>query len=383
MIGYLVLAFFIYVLYQIWKGFYFLFREYFVLWNVAVGAREDRRNMSTKVRLHAYVCKTKLLDEVSVNELYTFLKGMLHTDVTINEFHKVLLDYKMALMCRERTDGSLRGVMLLSVDKKEKDGKPYTLIRLGLSFFQNYYRGGPLLYYILAYHVLKELFWHPQTPLYLTGKAFSYKSYVAFAHSVEQLYPRYDAETPPFEKSIIDEFAASVKSPSEVYDEETCVLKRERTAMKETIAPIVSEDLTDPHIRFFNTQNPDWQKGHQLIMLAKVTWMDLIQNIWKGICRARSARKTGLASRSDNPTTPKSPRSPSPSGRKRSPIMSRQFSFQSETASRYATLYSEMDVGGSHAQFRSLCESTSTIALERLYSEQHSFDVDVYDSLEL
>lgn len=337
-LGYLLASTLIYVSYRALKYVYMLFREYFVLWNVAVGARNDRRTMSAKIRLHVYVCKTDLLDEVSINELYAFGKSMVRTDISIQDFHKVVLSYKFAVMFRERKDGSLRGMLLLGIDNKtSEDGKKYTLIRIGLSLFQNYYQGGPLMYYVGAYHVLKELFWHPFTPVYLAGKAFSYKSYMVMANSLREFYPRYDTPTPDFEKSIITDFGRGVATANEVFDETTGVLKRELSQIRGHVAHISEEELKNPHIRFFSEQNPGWASGHQMCCIARVKWSDVLYVIWKALRRARRARKEGVR--------------PTAASRQRGSVWkySRQLSFQEESANKYAVTYYEVDVGGNLA----------------------------------
>ena len=332
-VGYLLVACLLLFSCRALKGAFVLFREYFVLWNVAVGARSDRRQMSTKIRLHAYVCKTDLLDEVSVNELYSFAKGMVDSDFTIHDFHKVLLSYKYAVLCRERKDGSLRGMMLMGIDRKVKDGQNYTLVRLGLSLFLNFYQGGPLLYYVTAYHVLKELVQHPLTPVYIAGKAFSYKSYMVVVNNFQAYYPHYKCPTPAFEKSIIDEFGKGIATSSEIYDMERGVLCRERSVIKEHVASISKEERENPHIKFFERQNPGWTKGHQLCFIAKATWLDLVRGLLKAARRAYTARKEGLVS---------------PGRRTKSSKYSRQFSFQSESAGRFAVNCSEMDAAGNY-----------------------------------
>ena len=65
---------------------------------------------------------------------------------TVQEFHKLALSYTYAVIYRERNDGSLRGVMFVGIERKQQDnGKPYTVIRIGLSFLQLNYRGGPYM----------------------------------------------------------------------------------------------------------------------------------------------------------------------------------------------------------------------------------------------
>lgn len=359
----LVIATCLYLLYRVWWTVFVIFREYFVLWNVAVGAREDRRNVSARVRLHAYVCKTALLDEVSVNELYRFLVSMIDTEIDIHQFHQILLSYKFAITCRERKDGSLRGVSLLDVIPAERSRQDYTLIRIGLSFFENFYRGGPLLYYIIFYHIFIQLLCHPLTPVYIIGKCFSYKSYLAVIHNMTEVYPRYDAPTPPSIKSIIDSYAESIKFANEEYDRETCVLKRELSSIKETVAPIFDNDLKNPHIQFFTSQNPGWHKGHQLIIVAKTSWFDLFRGVWRAIQRNRNGRSGG--GRGQERAKPKQ------ESVKHLLKYTRQFSFQCETTSRFATAFSEMDIGGHHE------ERDSPVIT---YSTQNSFDL--YDHLQ-
>ena len=330
--GYILIATAIYFGYSAVKFVYLQFREYYVLWNVAVGGRSDRRAISAKIRLHAYICESVLLDEVSINELYTFCCNMIETDVTIREFHSVLLSYKYALLFRDRKDGSLRGMMLLGVDHKVKGRTKYTLIRLGLSLFQNYYRGGPLLYLVGSYHVLKELIKHPRTPLYIAGKAFTYKSYMVLANSFKEFYPRYDSPTPAFEKGIIDEFGKGIATAGEIYDEETCTLQRERSVIKDFVAPISKEELENPHIRFFADQNPGWRRGHQFCVIARVRWSDVVLAVWKAIQRGRRARGD-ISQR-----------------KRKGSKYSRLLSFQEERASKYAVTYYELDAVGDQTE---------------------------------
>lgn len=329
---YLVL---LYLLWRLLKLFHFYFREYYVLWQIAMGGtRSDGHGkaMSPKIRLYVYICETVLLDEVSVNELYGFLMKMIDSDFSIKEFHhSVLLNYKYAIICRERRDGSLRGMMLLGVDRKELDGVKYTQVKVGLSFFQNYYRGGPWLYFASAYLILKEMILHPFTPLYMIGKAFSYKSYLVMCHYVQESFPRYDRETPAFAKKLLNNFGLSTKSPNEIYDPETFVLKRERSGMKPGVAVLTENDLKDPHIKFFVERNPGWAKGHQMLAMGRMRWVDLLRMIWRTVNRAVRARKE----KGGRPH--------------RKPTLSRRYSFQSEElANRYATVPSKLDIGGNH-----------------------------------
>lgn len=358
----------LYLLWRLLKLVNFYFREYYVLWNIATGGRADRRTMSAKIRLHVYVCKTDLMDEVSVNELYSFLIKMMDSDVSIKEFHSVLLSYSYAVVCRERKDGSLRGIMLMGVDHNELNGAKYTLIRLGLCFFQNYYRGGPLLYYIVAYHIIKELLLHPFTPLYIIGKAFSYKSYMVICNTLSRCYPRCDLETTEFARSIINEYGKKAKSLNEVYDADKFVLRRERTAMKEGVAFLSVDDLKNPHIKFFVEQNPGWVKGHQLVVVGEARWSDLFRMVWRSLMRANRARK-------------EEKQGPGVKTRKKR-VLNRRYSFQNETARRYATVFSEVDFGGNHSNHVADGEGLVGVnEAEEMSERPRTFSYDIYQDL--
>lgn len=271
---------------------YRILRDYYILWNVAFGGKSSRRNMKQCLRLHGYVCKPELLDDISIQELFTFGSGMLESSITVEQFRKVLLSYKFVIICRERMDGSLRGMCLLDKTTASHNGQDYVVIKLGLALFKSYYQGGPLLYYILLYHVVKQRLLHPFTPLYIMGKLFSYKSYLSMVRSIGEVYPRYDSPTPSFETDLINKFAKQVIMPHEDYSRTTFVLKRELSHLKSHIADVTEKDLANPHINYFVQRNPDWAKGHCMFFIAKPTWRDMLAILWKAITRARRARHT-------------------------------------------------------------------------------------------
>ncbi len=312
------------------KSLYRFFREYYVLWNIAVGARGDRRAINTAARLHAYMCDTNLLDEISVNQIYTFFKEMIDTDASVEQFHRVLLSYNYVVLCRERIDGSLRGAELLGVDRKEQGGRKYTFIRCGLTFVQRHYQGGPLLHYAMLYLIIKELLLHPRTPLYLIGKSYSYKSYLVMSKALKRFHPRYDEKPPVFEQELIDNFAKEVSMKGDVYDPKRCVIERTLSNMKDFVAPLTERELENPHIKFFHETNPGWQRGHQLITLGKVTWTDLFTYIFT-VAPTRANYRHGNLKRHDNLKR-------NAQTKRR---LQRGLSFQSEDAQRYVLNHSD------------------------------------------
>ena len=307
---------------------YVILRDYFVLWHVAFGAHPGRRGMGRMMRQHAYVCATHLLDNVSVKELYDFCKSMMQSDMSVENFHKVVRSYTFAVFCRERIDGSLRGIYLLGKEYKEANKQKYTVIKLGLALVRSEYRGGPLMYYVFLWHAIKELVYHPRTPVYVMGKAFSYLSYITLLHYLKDSYPRYDRETPALERTLLNDFANSVKTSDETYNPDTFVLEREKSNLKSSVAHISERDLEDPNIQFFAKTNPGWNRGHCMFFIAKITWRDVANILWKAVKRARRGRKAN------------------PGPKPKSKLSSRSMSFQEETANQYVFQHCEVDAMG-------------------------------------
>ncbi|XP_065842700.1 uncharacterized protein [Oscarella lobularis] len=264
------------------------FLEYYLLWRIAIGAKSSHRKMDVSNRIHAYVCRTSLLDHVSVCELFQLVKEIVSVnDIKIEFFHSVLLKYKYVALFRERLDGSLRGMLLIDKDEGQiKNGRKYNCIKMGLALFTTKYRGGPLLYFVAGYHLLKALLLHPFTPLYAMYKCFSYKSYLATIRTCAEVYPRHDKETPAWEKSIMNDFGRSIaESEGSKYDEDSCIIIREVARLHDHAAPDTPDARKNPHSNFFLQANPGWNKGHCMVILARITWGSLAGLVFQAIKR--------------------------------------------------------------------------------------------------
>ena len=60
--------------------------------------------------------------------------------------------------------------------------------------------------------------------------------------------------------SIMDEFGHSFETAGNSYDPNTCVIATEATKLKMNVAPINEDLLQNPHIKYFQELNPEWQK---------------------------------------------------------------------------------------------------------------------------
>ena len=107
-------------------------------------------------------------------------------------------------------------------------------------------------------------------PVYWFLISKGHKTYLLLAHNFKNYFPRYDLETPSFEKKVMKTFAVNMFD--ELYNEEKnilcCAHKFDR--LKNHIAPIDQRALTNPHIEFFVKNNPKWAKGDELCCIGRV-----------------------------------------------------------------------------------------------------------------
>ena len=66
----------------------------------------------------------------------------------------------MALF-RDKLDGSLRGMILVSPDKITHNGQTIIAVKQGLALFKDKFRGGPLFILVSTYFIMMEMLLHP------------------------------------------------------------------------------------------------------------------------------------------------------------------------------------------------------------------------------
>jgi hypothetical protein len=273
-----VAALLIYFALKVIRKIFKAYQEVFVMWTVMFGRRWMPKERS--LRIQPYLCRTADLDDVSIDECFQFhSEAFLPADegVTKEQSHyfaiyrKTLLSYSHILLCREKLDGSLRGLVLMGLQYK----KTHTVLKVGLTLTHKNYRGGPWMKVVAACLIMRELILHPFVPVYLITKMSTYKSYL-ISTSYPDSHPRYDKEAPEEYKKIAEDFVRSIQSPEDEYDRDTFVLRRRTAIVNEHLAAISERELQNPHISFFNERNPGWREGDQLVAMAKMTLKNLL-----------------------------------------------------------------------------------------------------------
>lgn len=111
--------------------------------------------------------------------------------------------------------------------------------------------------------------------IYSTGSLYwflissGYRTYRFLPIFWKEFYPRYDAPTSPPMQHLMDCLAQ--EKFGDRYDAKAGVIRLDHPqTLRDSLAGIPEERLSDPHIEFFAQKNPTYDQGDELVCLAKI-----------------------------------------------------------------------------------------------------------------
>jgi hypothetical protein len=109
----------------------------------------------------------------------------------------------------------------------------------------------------------------PRTDLYWLLTSKGYKTYRFLPVFFHEFYPSYTVATPAFEASLVRSVAAQRFGAR--FDAASGVLRAEPGAqrLRQGVAELDEKRLRDPHVAFFQQQNPGHARGDELVCLAR------------------------------------------------------------------------------------------------------------------
>ncbi len=112
---------------------------------------------------------------------------------------------------------------------------------------------------------------NPDTPLFWFLISKGYKTYKFLPVFFNEFYPRFNKQTPTYEKKIIDAFARL--KFTDLYDQEKGLIRTDdkKDKLKKGIAEVTEARLRDEHIRYFIERNPNWKNGEELACIAPLS----------------------------------------------------------------------------------------------------------------
>jgi len=121
-------------------------------------------------------------------------------------------------------------------------------------------------------HLFAQKLAHPFQPYWWLLISKGYKTYLLMANNFAEHYPRYERPTPADRQQILEDFASQLFPDS--YNRENGLIEFAESLgqLKGHVAPIHADCLENPRIRFFQDRNPTWQRGSELVCIARMTW---------------------------------------------------------------------------------------------------------------
>lgn len=192
-------------------------------------------------------------------------------------------------------NGKIVGFTGLRINRAKVEGKRQLLIYFGQTVVHADYRGKSLIPVTGAKLCLK--YWKEMlfSDVYFWADALTYKAYLVFAKTVEEIYPSRKRFMPTMIKAIVDHLGMLHYGNN--YCIKTGTVHKQKVLVNDTTMRIPQKYKTDEDIRFYVQANPLFEQGHGLLTITPMNLTNIgqlftryIQKIfgWKAINNAKN-----------------------------------------------------------------------------------------------
>ena len=193
-----------------------------------------------------------------------------YANVSRDVFERHLAEKRWVIRLAREDTGELCGFstqMLLDV---EVDGRPIKALFSGDTIIDRRCWGDHALMLAGGQLAVKLIDEHPFEELYWFLISAGYKTYRFLPVFFRQFYPRYDQPTPPAAMRVLDSLARGKFGRR--YARGVVCADDWQYRLRDGIAELSAERLSDPHVRFFAGSNPGHVQGDELCCLARLEW---------------------------------------------------------------------------------------------------------------
>ncbi|MFB8791212.1 MAG: hypothetical protein U7123_20755 [Potamolinea sp.] len=180
------------------------------------------------------------------------------------------------ILLEDRETKTLKGFSTLLVYETQFEGEVLTVVYSGDTIVDPSAWSSLLLprAWIASINFLRQKY--PKGKLYWLLISSGYRTYRFLPIFWKEFYPCYDTPTPPYNQALMHFLAHAYFG--KCYDENAGVVRFPHPQiLREKLSGIPSERLKDSHIRFFQTKNPGYEQGDELVCLAEIKEENLTQ----------------------------------------------------------------------------------------------------------
>jgi len=218
------------------------------------------------------ICKIEALTETDIDCMYLLMAEFYdHMDRDI-----FLADLKAKDWCivlRNEEDNIL-GFSTQKLLEIPVNGETIYGIFSGDTIIHKNHWGSMELFRVFARHFFDMADRYPRLYWFLISKG--YKTYKLLPTFFREFYPNFKEETPPEIQAVMDAFGLFCYP--DCYSPEDGVIhyRAVKDRLKEGVADLTPERLRDPHIAYFETANPGYRDGDDLVCLTILNRNNLI-----------------------------------------------------------------------------------------------------------
>lgn len=196
------------------------------------------------------------------------IMGKHYTGVSEPTFLKDLAEKDGALVL-EDDSGLLQGFSTYMFIHTTYEQDPIVALFSGDTIIDRAYWGSPALFNVfgrLLYRLMqdsrgKRPYW------FLITKGF--RTYLMLPLFFHNFYPRYDKETPPYERGLI-EHLANTKYDGH-FDRIHGIIRTDSYSLRDKFSEIPESKLRNPNVRFFLEKNPGYMRGDELACVCEIS----------------------------------------------------------------------------------------------------------------
>ncbi len=193
-----------------------------------------------------------------------------YADVSRACFGKDFANKTDVILLKDAVDRTIQGFSTLKVSADRIDGRKVLSIFSGDTIVDREYWGQRALHWAFTRYLVKVKLQNPLTRVYWFLISKGYKTYLLLARNFPEHFPRHDRATPAWHKKLLDTlsrdmFGNDYKPDLGLLQFESCPGR-----LKNWVAPVNTEIIDAPDVRFFLEKNPHHARGDELCCIGRV-----------------------------------------------------------------------------------------------------------------
>jgi hypothetical protein len=193
-----------------------------------------------------------------------------YANVNRPDFERDLAEKTSVFLGRDGGSGEVVGFSTALFCTHRYRGRKVGIYFSGDTIIHPSYWGQGALHRTVFLQLVRWRLRHPGTPLYWYLICSGYRTYLTLVRNFPHHWPHHERDTPAWEAGLIDSISGT-RYP-QAWNPEAGVISfgEVQPIVKASVAPFTPAILELPEVKFFVQANPEYARGDELAMIAKV-----------------------------------------------------------------------------------------------------------------